>query len=227
MTRHRLISFGLSGFLAGALAAGALVAGLAPASAATFLFDRPPFEGSTAPGTPGRQVVGGEISIPVFDFANDVMAFSIPAHGLDRPLAFLSAEAADIPASGRNVIVLRTLDVDGDPTNGITLNAGQAANLIAAAITGPGPGFFIYFNSGLDLPRLVFSPDLSVNTSDLKILARFTGMTGDAGRAAFLNLGAGNFAAVPEPATWAMLVAGFGLVGGLARRRAAAVGHAI
>ncbi len=217
---RRLLNLGVSGFLAGALAAGALVAGLAPVKAATFLFNRPPFEGSNAPSLPGRQVVGGEISILVFDFANDVMAFSIPAHGLDRRLAFVSAEAADIPASGKNVIVLRTFDVDGDPSNGVTLNAGQAANLIAAAITDPGPGFFIYFNSFLNLPRLVFSPDLSTNTSDLKILARFTGMTGDAGRAAMGDFVAGNFAAVPEPAIWAMLIAGFGLVGGLARRRA-------
>jgi hypothetical protein len=28
---------------------------------------------------------------------------------------------------------------------------------------------------------------------------------------------------VPEPATWTMLIAGFGLVGGLARRRRASV----
>ena len=34
-----------------------------------------------------------------------------------------------------------------------------------------GPGFFIYFNSGLDLPRLVYSTDLSDNTADLKVLA--------------------------------------------------------
>ncbi len=31
-----------------------------------------------------------------------------------------------------------------------------------------------------------------------------------------------NFSAVPEPATWAMMIVGFGLVGGLARRRAGA-----
>ncbi len=223
MPRHPLLTFGVSGVLAGVLAAGAFAVGSAPAQAATFLFDRPPFEGSDAPATPGRQVVGGEISIPVFDFAQDVLALGIAAHGLDRPLAFLSAEAADIPPSGRNVIVLRTLDFDGDPTNGISLNAGQAANLIAAAITDPGPGIFIYFNSGLNLPRLVFSPDLSTSASDLKILARFTGLTGDAGRAAMGDFGAGNFAAVPEPATWAMLVGGFGLVGGLARRRTSAV----
>ena len=29
----------------------------------------------------------------------------------------------------------------------------------------------------------------------------------------------GTLAAVPEPATWAMMLAGFGVVGGLARRR--------
>ncbi len=40
---------------------------------------------------------------------------------------------------------------------------------------------------------------------------------------AFRATGTGTFAAVPEPATWAMLISGFGLVGFAARRRRATV----
>lgn len=190
-----------------------------PVGATTFLFDQKPFKGTTALETPGRQIVGNEISIPVFDFDADLLAFSAPAFGLDRGVGFFSAPAGAIPAAGRNVILLTTLDFDGDPGNGLQLNAGQAANLIAADISESAPGFFIYFNSFLNLPRLVFSTDLSSNQADLKILARFTGMVGDQGRADLARFGPGNFAVVPEPANWALMVMGFGLLGAIARRR--------
>jgi hypothetical protein len=72
---------------------------------------------------------------------------------------------------------LGNADGDGDPSNGIVLNAGLAANLIANTVNAPGSGFFIYFNSGLDLPRLVFSTDLSAPTADLKVLARLNGLS--------------------------------------------------
>lgn len=38
--------------------------------------------------------------------------------------------------------------------------------------------------------------------------------------------GIGNVTAVPEPATWAMMIAGFGLIGGVARRRKLTVRYA-
>jgi PEP-CTERM motif len=191
------------------------------AAAATFTFDTPPFAGSTALETPGRQIVGGELFIPDFDIANDVLAFNSSVFAVPSTLSFFSGEAAGIPASGTHFIVLRTFDFDGDPNNGIALNAGQAANLIAGAVGAPGAGFFIYFNSGLNLPRLVYSTNLDSAESDLKILARFTNLTGDDGRAALGRITAGNIAAVPEPASWAMLIAGFGLVGAAVRRRRA------
>lgn len=185
----------------------------------TFLFDTPPFKGTTALQTPGRQIIGGEISIPLFDFDADVLAFHAPVFGLSAPLSIFRGEAGAIPAAGANVIVLTTFDFDSNPANGNQLNAGQAANLIAAMISDPAPGFFVYFNSFLDLPRLVFSTDLSSSQADLKILARFTGLNGAAGRDQTGRFGPANFAAVPEPASWALMILGFGLVGALGRRR--------
>jgi hypothetical protein len=107
-----------------------------------------------------------------------------------------------------NVIVLETLDNDADPTT--PFGAGNAANLIAGQITSPGPGFFIYFNSGLNLPRLVFSTDLDDSTADLKVLFRMTNLSDQAD--ALSTFTASNFAFVPEPSTL-MLLAVAGMLG--------------
>jgi hypothetical protein len=141
----------------------------ATANATTFNFGTDPFAGSTAPGTPGRQIVGGERFIS-FNPATDLFVLDPSVFGLSDPLSVLVDLAANVPPSGVNVVVLQDTPVP--------FAAGIAANLLADQITDPGPGFFIYFNSGLDLPRLVFSPDLSDNTSDLKILARMTNLSG-------------------------------------------------
>ena len=147
------------------------------ADAATISFSSDPFAGSTALTTPGRQVVGGEL-FTAFDIGADVFEFSTFVFGIDQIL-FANDLAGNLPTSNVNVVVLQSLDNDGDPLT--AFGAGNAANLIAAQITAPGPGFFIYFNSGLNLPRLVYSTDLSENTSDLKILARLTDFSGQPG----------------------------------------------
>lgn len=191
----------------------------APAGATTFTFATDPFAGSDALQTPGRQIIGGEANIPVFDFDNDVLAFDTSVFGLTNGLSVFNGEIDLLPAGGTNFNVLRTFDSDGNPANANQLAAGSAAALIAQRVTTPNPGFFIYFNSGLDLPRLVYSTDLDSADADLKILARFNGLTGDAGRAAMTRFTAANVAAVPEPASWAMMIAGFALVGSGLRRR--------
>lgn len=197
----------------------ALVALSQEAHATVFNFNTDPFAGSTALITPGRQVVGNERFIADFNPASDVLAFNPAVFDTAGGFQLFNGLAGDIPASGINFVVLETFDADGDPLNGVLMNAGLAANLIAGAITDPGAGFFIYFNSGLDLPRLVYSTDLSASDADLKIVARFTGLTGDAGRAALPGISVANVGNVPEPAAWAMMITGFGLVGAAARRR--------
>lgn len=178
------------------------------AYAASFKFLSDPFAGSTALTTPGRQVIGGEPSI-VFDPATDQFVFGKSAFGIGN-LVFASGLAASLPATGVNVVVLQDV---GPP-----MNAGLAANLIADRITDSAPGFFVYFNTGLNLPRLVFSTDLGDNAADLKIVARLTNFLGDpAGMAA---LSAENFTATPEPSSIALVAAGMALAGWAARRRA-------
>jgi len=200
--------------------AAALVLGSAPAAAATFRFETDPFAGTNVLNTPGRQFVGNELFIPVFNFARDVILTNPSVFGTSQSVDFYSGLASNLPTGGFNFIVLQDIDADGNISNGIANNAALSANLIAAQYTVPTPGFFIYFNSALNLNRLVFSPDLSSPTSDLKILARFTGQTGLFAADALPRFSADNFAAaVPEPTTWAMLITGFGLIGAVMRRR--------
>ena len=183
------------------LLALALFATLAASShAAVFTFTTDPFAGSNAPITPGRQIVGGEPSI-TFNTASDLFAFLPAVFGVGNQVLFATGPAASLPTSGVNVVVLQQFDDDANAAT--PFGAGNAANLIAAQITAPGPGFFIYFNQGLNLPRLVFSADLNDNTADLRILARMTNLAGQP--LSLANFTAGNFAMlVAEPATLAL-----------------------
>lgn len=190
------------------------VAAMQPAAAATLLFDTPPFAGTTALETPGRQIIGGELFLPDFDFATDVFAFDTGAFGVSG-LSFQNSPVADLPSSGVNAIVVRDTDSDNDPSTPFL--AGTAAGLIAAQIDTATPGFFVYHNSNLAMSRLVYSTDLSDATADLKILARLTNPTGAEAIALMPTISAANFQLVPEPTGVALTAAA--AVISLARRR--------
>jgi hypothetical protein len=202
----------------------ALLALCSTANAGTFRFDTDPFAGSTALTTPGRQIVAGENFIS-FSIATDIFSLESTAFGVGSTLHFVNDVAPNLPTGGVNVIVLQTFDDDANPATPFA--AGNAANLIASQITTPGPGFFIYFNQGLDLPRLVFSTDLNDNTADLKVLFRMTNLTGQAGRDAIPTFTAANFeiTTAPEPSNFFIMTA-VGVIGVccyvLRRRRARA-----
>jgi hypothetical protein len=184
----------------------ALIALCSTAHATTFRFDTDPFAGTNVLTTPGRQIVGGEDFIN-FSIPTDTFSLESTLFGVGSPVNFVNAASANLPAGGANVIVLQTFDDDANPLT--PFGAGNAANLIASQITTSGPGFFVYFNQGLDLPRLVFSTDLSDNTADLKILARMLNLTGQDGRNAIPTFTAANFAiisAVPEPSSFFMIL---------------------
>lgn len=204
-------------FLRHTLSVASLICSLWASSArgAEILFATDPFAGSTALTTAGRQVVGNEVNLPSFDFVNDRFVFDLSVFGVSG-LSFFNGAASAIPASGRNVIVLQTTDDDANLAT--PFNAGSAANLIAAQINVDGAGFFIYFNQGLNLNRLVFSTNLNSNTADLKILARILSPTGSLGVAALPSFGATNFVPTPEPGSLSLLGAA-GVVWMVARRR--------
>lgn len=178
----------------------AILATCLTSRAGIFRFDTDPFAGSTALTTPGRQVVGGESFIG-FDPATDVFSLDSSVFGAGPSVLFFNGLANAIPNSGVNTIVLQTFDNDNNSATPFA--AGNAADLIAARVTTSGPGFFVYFNQGLDLPRLVYSTDLSDNTADLKILFRMTNLVGQSGRDEIPMFTAANFevTAVPEPSS--------------------------
>src|SRR5215203_729512 len=166
------------------------------ASAATIVFLGDPFAGSTALSTPGRQVVAGEQSI-TFDPSVDQFQFDLAAfgpYGVGPAILFVNDVVGNIPGTNVNTVVLRTFDDDANLAT--PFGAGNAANLIADRVTTLAPGFFIYFNQGLDLPRLVFSTNLDDPMADLKILARITNLTGASGQTAMANFTSANFVTV-------------------------------
>ncbi len=200
------------------LAGTALVMLSSPASSHAqqiITFNADPFAGSNARETPGRQIVGNELFTP-FNIGTDVFAFNQGIFGMGDVIKFASGPINEIPQTDVNAIVLNTFDNDGDPLTPFL--AGTAANLIAERVTTSGAGVFIYFNSGLDLARLVYSTDLSDNTADLKILARLTNVAGESGREQMATFTEENFRIVPEPATPLLLLVG---LAGLFARKAA------
>jgi len=203
------------------IATAVLLSSISTAQAATFRFETDPFAGSTALTTPGRQVVGNELFIDNFSVANDIFSFDPVVFGVANQVSFFNGLAASLPTGGLNVIVLQNSDNDNDPLT--AFNAGSAANLIADRIDVAGACFFIYFNSSLNLNRLVYSTDLSSSTADLKILARLTNPTGQAAIDTLPTFTTGNFeiAAVPEPplAPATGLAACFGLFAAIKRRK--------
>ena len=121
-----------------------------------------------------RQIIGNEDFITDFDVSEDVLELnrSLGVFNVPGEQRFVNDLAANLPSDGANVIVLQDSDNDGDPETPFL--AGTAANLIAEQIDAPSAGFFVYFNSNLNLNRLVYSTDLSDANADLKIVARFT-----------------------------------------------------
>ena len=173
-----------------------LVAITATARASVTQFNTDPFAGTTVLTAPGRQIVGGEL-FTTFDIATDVFSFDPSVFGIGDTIHFANGLAGNLPTTGLNVVVLQSFDNDANP--GTPFGAGNAASLIADQITSPGPGFFIYFNSGLDLARLVYSTDLSDDTADLKVMARFLNLTGQAGRDAIPTITEANFEVATAP----------------------------
>ena len=192
----------------------------AAANANTFTFDGDPFAGTTALTTPGRQIIQGEPSIN-FNPATDSFAFNPAVFTFTNNIQFANNTIENLPTANVNAAVLQTLDNDDNPAT--PFGAGQAATLIAGQVKTSGPGVFIYFNSTLQLDRLVFSTNLADSTADLAVLARFPNLSGQTGINALPSFSSADFTATPEPSTLLLMaVAGSLLVLSKTRFRAKA-----
>ncbi len=186
----------------------ALLSLCATAHATTFAFSQDPFAGTNISNTRGGQIVGGEDFLPV-TISQDVFSLESTVFGTGSTVSFVNTSAANMPASGVNVFVLETFDDDNNPLT--PFGGTNAADLIADQITTPGPRFAIYSNQSLNLPRLVYSTDLSSSDADLKTKARMFNLTGDAGRNTLSAFTSANFAistadaAAPEPPGLSMI----------------------
>jgi hypothetical protein len=192
---------------------------MAAATAAPVTFNTDPFAGSTALTTPGRQVfAGNQQNLSSFDVGSDQFVFDASIFGLGGGLSFLNAVAADIPVEGADVIVLQDSDNDANPAT--SFNAGTAANLIAARVGTDRSGFFVYFNSVLNVNRLVYSTNLNDPNADLSVLARINNPTGPDAINALPSFGSTNFAStVPEPSSALLMGASFLSLLAIGRRR--------
>ena len=173
-------------------------------NAASFVFNTDPF-GAADPLDGIRQVVNVQVSIN-FNPATDVIWFDPGLTGF-TDVSFARDLSGDLPTTGLNAIVV--LDQPGA--------APAMHTAIANRLTDSGPGFFIYFNTVQNLPRLVFARDLGDPTADIAILARMENLTGSF--AAMQAFSSSNFQAIPEPSTAVLLFSGGLLTYALALRR--------
>ena len=148
--------------------------------------------------TSGGNITSSRISVFGFDVDPD-------ATGKSSTGLFGSPSSGNVPILGRREVCFRTG------------NGGQCAG-------GGGGGVKIGDAAAAGTFTLTFQ--LSQTAVDLKrLFVRYQSLTSPNDRIAGAS-GVGEatgVAAVPEPQTWAMLIAGFGLVGGALRRRRVAV----
>lgn len=158
-----------------------------------FVFSGDPFNGEDV-AEPERQIISNEDLIRDFDFRQDVYRLNATDFEVFGDVNFvaLDANVADASiASGTNVIVL--LNSDNDNNSDTPFLAGTAADQIAELTTEDGAGFFVYFNSSLQLNRLVYSTNLNDASADLNIVSRQTNLTGQKAIATLTEFSADNF----------------------------------
>ncbi len=204
-------------FVLGLTAAAAAFAATAPATATVVLSS-----------TPGNAVYqgGGFDNALIFDFDSETPRWSGPIFTTTtetraRPLGSTGGFISVGPADGRT----GTLDLTGlNPLNAISFLWGSIDEYNSFDVLGA-DGVVLASFTGSDVWNPANGNQTEVNTNRI-VRLDFTGETRTAVTGLRFNSFGNAFevdnialAAVPEPATWAMMIGGFGLVGAAARRR--------
>ena len=163
------------------------------AGADVFSYAGDPFEGQDV-SAPERQIIGEEDFITDFNFDEDTYRFNATNFDLTGDVNFvgLDANAEDaLITPGTNVVALLNNDNDSNPDTPFL--AGTAASQIAELTSEDGAGFFVYYNSELEVNRLSYSTNLNDADADIKIVSRQTDLTGADAIAALSDFSANNF----------------------------------
>ena len=189
------------------------------ANAATFTF------------LPGQGDVLSTESV-LFNFNDDGIDDEAAVTGSGFKFLTGSSGEGAVPAAGdqsRYLSILgggsATIDFGGSGANGFSLDIGSVDTYNTLTLNFLGGGSQVFTGSDL-----VTDPDGNQQADYANGRFRFVA-TGNERIAGITLASTGNsfevdrlaVAAVPEPATWAMMIGGFGLVGGLARRRVKAL----
>lgn len=158
------------------------------------------------------------LQISAFDVDNDRYRIFNDTFGVAGPLDFQNAFAASGNLSdSANVVVLQNSDDDGNAAT--VFNARSAAGVIAANTAADRAGFFVYFNSALNINRLVFSQNLNDGLAALFILAANNAPTGLEAIAQLPTFAASNFQFAEVPVPGAVALFATGLLGAAAARK--------
>ena len=159
-----------------------------------FAYAGDPFEGRDV-SAPEREIIAdNQDLITDFDFAEDKYRFNATDFDVNGDVNFaaVNANAEDATiAPGTNVVAVLNSDNDSNPDTPFA--AGTAANQIAELTSEDGAGFFSYFNSGLQLNRVVYSTNLNDASADLNVISQQTDLTGQDAIDALNNFSADNF----------------------------------
>jgi hypothetical protein len=167
--------------------------------------DAPIVQGQQAWAGSNSLVPNGSLGFANYDAAG-VATLAYKLDGTGRSLA------TGIGA-GANSLWIRARTNGGDLTtaavlNGLVLNFTGGGSIVLGDLVGDGNAEYI----GVIDPRV--AGGFSLGFDSATFAPRTTGGSG-----VMLQVKIGNTPVIPEPATWAMMIAGFGLVGGALRRR--------
>ncbi len=200
--------------LIASIGAGVLLVAATAASASVsiggYTFDDNAFVDSLDASTGNYITSGGPLATVVTDVDPGTWAGSFDANA-SLTLSFVDNVAVN--GAGNDIVLFELGVPDGwnVTINGITLG-GLSAN------TGFSAGGFNLNALAIDLSDFGIAANGTVSSLSVTFISG--GATTSTSLVGALN-SASVGGAVPEPATWAMLIAGFGLVGAAVRRRAA------